>query len=145
MTVLRMDHVTVVVEDLDAAVKFFEVLGLKSSGSQRVNGDWVDKVNGYAGVDVEIAMLRSPDGGQLEVTQFHGPKLVSSTPKVAPSNVLGLRSVMFEVDDVDDTVARLKKHGGELVGEIANYGNVYRLCYVRGPGESIIALAHKLG
>jgi catechol 2,3-dioxygenase-like lactoylglutathione lyase family enzyme len=145
MTVKRMDHVSVVVDDLAAAIAFFTELGLALEGEEAVEGDWVDRVNGLERVQVDIVMMRTPDGhGRLELTKFRHPKLVEFEPAVAPPNTLGLRSVMFAVESVDDTVARLRAHGAELVGEVAQYENLYRLCYMRGPGGIIVALAEEL-
>lgn len=141
-----MDHVSVVVDDLPAAIAFFTELGMEVEGEMPVEGAWVDRVNGMDGVRVDIAMMRTPDGhGKLELTRFRAPALVAAEPPAAPPNTLGLRSVMFAVDDVDDTVARLRAHGGELIGEVADYGDVYRLCYLRGPAGVIVALAQQLG
>lgn len=141
-----MDHVSVVVDDLETAKAFFTALGMELEDSAHVAGDWVDRVNAMDGVRVEIAMMRTPDGqGKLELTKFTQPPLVDAQPQPAPPNTLGLRSVMFQVDDVDDAVARLREHGGELVGEVAEYENVYRLCYLRGPAGIIVALAQELG
>ncbi|AYF28718.1 MULTISPECIES: VOC family protein [Micromonospora] len=141
-----MDHVSVVVDDLPAAIAFFTELGMEVEGETPVEGAWVDRVNGMDGVRVDIAMMRTPDGhGKLELTRFRAPALVAAEPSDAPPNTLGLRSVMFAVDDVDDTVARLRAHGGELIGEVADYGDVYRLCYLRGPAGVIVALAQQLG
>lgn len=146
MALRRMDHVSVVVEDLPAAIAFFTELGLTPGGEADVEGDWVDRVNGLDGVRVRIAMMRMPDGhGQLELTKFTAPELVDATPKVAPPNTPGLRSVMFLVDDLEDTVERLRAHGGELLGEIARYESAYLLCYLRGPAGIIVALAEALG
>jgi catechol 2,3-dioxygenase-like lactoylglutathione lyase family enzyme len=145
MTVRRMDHVGVVVDDLAAAVAFFVELGLEveGEGPQAVEGRWVDRVVGIDGVRVDIAFVRTPDGhGRLELTKFHAPAAVMAD-STAP-NTLGLRRLMFAVDDVDDVVARLQAHGGELVGEVAQYEDVYRLCYVRGPDGIIVALAEEL-
>ncbi|WP_435148465.1 VOC family protein [Micromonospora aurantiaca (nom. illeg.)] len=140
-----MDHVSVVVDDLPAAIAFFTELGMEVEGEMPVEGAWVDRVNGIDGVRVDIAMMRTPDGhGKLELTRFRAPALVAAEPADAPPNTLGLRSVMFAVDDVDDTVARLRAHGGELIGEVADYGDVYRLCYLRGPAGVIVALAEQL-
>ncbi|WBC12349.1 VOC family protein [Micromonospora sp. WMMA1947] len=140
-----MDHVSVVVDDLPAAIAFFTELGMEVEGEMPVEGQWVDRVNGIDGVRVDIAMMRTPDGhGKLELTRFRAPALVAAEPADAPPNTLGLRSVMFAVDDVDDTVARLRAHGGELIGEVADYGDVYRLCYLRGPAGVIVALAQQL-
>jgi catechol 2,3-dioxygenase-like lactoylglutathione lyase family enzyme len=146
MAILRMDHVVVVVDDLEAAQAFFIELGMEVEGSSPIEGRWVDRVNAIDGVRVDIVMLRTPDGhGKLELTKFHHPPLVDAQPKVAPPNTLGLRSVMFAVDDVDDTVARLRTRGGELIGEIVQYEALYRLCYLRGPGDIIVSLAQPLG
>jgi catechol 2,3-dioxygenase-like lactoylglutathione lyase family enzyme len=146
MTTLRLDHVSVIVDDLEAAKAFFGELGLELEGQARMEGDWVDRVNGIDDIRVEIAMMRTPDGaGKLELTKFHAPALVPSQPDPAPVNTLGLRTVMFEVDDIDDAVARLGRHGGTLIGEIAQYEDAYRLCYLRGPGGMIVALAESLG
>jgi catechol 2,3-dioxygenase-like lactoylglutathione lyase family enzyme len=143
---LRLDHIVVVVDDLPAAVAFFEELGMTVEGEAPIEGDWVDRVNGIDGVRVDIVMLKTPDGnGRLEMTKFHSPALADSTPANDPPNTLGYRSVMFEVDDVEDAVARLQAHGGELMGEITRYEDVYRLCYVRGPAGIIVALAESLG
>ena len=145
MTTLRLDHIVVVVDDLAAATDFFLELGMEVEGRMPVEGDWVDRVNGLDDLKVDIVMLRTPDGdGKLELTAFRSPPLVAATPQPAPPNVLGLRSVMFEVDDVDDVVARLEAHGGELIGEIVEYEDQYRLCYLRGPAGIIVALATSL-
>ena len=145
MTVQRMDHVSIVVDDLDAAKAFFTELGMELEGEAPIEGGWVDRVNALDGVRVEIAMMRTPDGhGKLELTKFYAPAAVSAEPEPAPPNTLGMRSVRFAVDDVDDLVARLRKHGAELVGEVAQYENLYRLCYVRGPAGIIVALAEEL-
>ena len=145
MTIQRMDHVSVVVDDLEAAMAFFVALGMELEGEAAVAGDWVDRVNGLAGVQVDIVMMRTPDGhGRLELTKFHTPAAVSAEPKNAPGNTLGLRSIMFAVDDIDATVASLRAHGADLVGEVAQYQDSYRLCYVRGPAGIIVALAEEL-
>ena len=145
MTIQRMDHVSVVVNDLEAAIAFFVELGMELEGQAPIEGRVVDRVNALDGVRVDIAMMRTPDGhGRLELTKFHTPTAVSAEPENAPPNTLGLRSVMFAVDDVDATVARLRAHGAELVGEVAQYEDSYRLCYVRGPAEIIVALAEQL-
>ena len=145
MTIKRLDHVSVVVDDLPSAIAFFEELGMAQEGETSVEGDWVDRINALEGVQVDIVMMRTPDGhGRLELTKFRNPKLVEIQPAIAPPNTLGLRSVMFTVDSVDDTVARLRASGAELVGEIAQYKDLYRLCYMRGPGGMIISLAEEL-
>jgi catechol 2,3-dioxygenase-like lactoylglutathione lyase family enzyme len=145
MTIKRLDHVGVVVDDLAAAIAFFAELGLELAGEAAVEGPWVDRVNGLEGVRVAIAMLRPPDGhGRLEPTRFRRPQLVEVAPALAPPNAPGLRSVMFAVDSVDDTVARLRANGAELVGDVAQYKDMYRLCYMRGPAGIIVALAEEL-
>ena len=146
MTIQRMDHVSVVVDDLEAAIAFFAELGMELEGKAPIEGDSVDRVSGLDGVRVEIAMMRVPDGnGRLELTRFHTPAAVSAEPENAPSNTLGLRSVMFAVDDIDAAVAALRARGAELVGEVVQYEDSYRLCYVRGPAGIIVALAEQLG
>ena len=145
MTIQRMHHVSVVVDDLEAAKAFFVELGMELEGEAPIEGRWVDRVNGLDGVRVDIAMMRTPDGhGRLELTKFHNPKAVRTEPENALGNTLGLRSIMFTVDDIDATVAGLRAHGAELVGEVAQYQDSYRLCYVRGPAGVIVALAEPL-
>jgi catechol 2,3-dioxygenase-like lactoylglutathione lyase family enzyme len=145
MTIKRLDHISVIVEDLAAAIAFVTALGMTRDGEASVAGPWVDRVNGLDGVQVDIVMMRTPDGhGRLELTRFRHPNLVESQPAIAPPNTRGLRSVMFTVDSLDDTVARLRAHGGELVGEVGQYENLYRLCYLRGPAGIIVALAEEL-
>ncbi|GAA3516439.1 VOC family protein [Actinocatenispora rupis] len=146
MPIQRMDHVSVVVEDLDAAKAFFVVLGMELEGEAPVEGPEVDRINALDGVRITIAMMRTPDGtGRLELTRFHAPEVIRPEPANALGNVLGLRSVMFTVDDIDATVASLRAHGAELIGEVVRYGDAYRLCYVRGPAGIIVALAEQLG
>jgi catechol 2,3-dioxygenase-like lactoylglutathione lyase family enzyme len=145
MAIKRLDHISVVVEDLAAAVAFFSELGLEPDDEAAVEGEWVDRVNGLESVQVDIVMMRTPDGhGRLELTKFRNPKLVEIEPAVAPPNTLGLRSVMFTVESVEDTVARMRAHGAELLGEVAQYEDLYLLCYMRGPGGIIVALAEEL-
>ena len=145
VTVKRPDHISIVIEDLPAAISFFTALGLSVEGKATVEGPTVDRLNGIEGVQAEIVMMRTPDGhGRLELTKFQRPALVELQPAVAPPNALGLKSVMFAVDSVDAAVERLKGEGGELVGEVVQYEDVYRLCYVRGPGGIIVALAEEL-
>jgi len=145
MTIKRLDHVSVVVDDLAATIAFFSALGMTLEGEMSVEGPWVDRVNGLESVQVDIVMMRTPDGhGRLELTKFRNPKLVEIEPAIAPPNTLGLRSVMFTVESVDDTVARLRANGAELLGEVAQYEDMYRLCYVRGPAGIIVALAEEL-
>ena len=145
MTIKRLDHISVVVDDLADAIAFFTALGMTPEGEAAVEGQWVDRVNALEGVQVDIVMMRTPDGhGQLELTKFRNPKLVAIEPAVAPPNALGLRSIMFAVENLDDTVARLREGGAELVGEVVQYQDIYRLCYMRGPAGIIVALAEEL-
>ena len=145
MMVKRLDHVSVVVDDLAGAIAFFTALGMTVEGEMPVEGPWVDRINGIDDVRVNIVMMRTPDGhGRLELTKFRSPALVEVQPAIAPPNALGLRSVMFTVENVDDTVARLRAAGAELVGEVAQYEDKYRLCYMRGPAGIIVALAEEL-
>ena len=145
MTILRMDHVSVVVDDLEDAIAFFVELGMELEGKAPIEGPSVDRVNGLDGIRVDIAMMRTPDGhGRLELTKFHNPTAVSAEPRNALGNTLGLRSIMFVVDDIDAAVAGLRARGAELVGEVAQYQDSYRLCYVRGPEGIIVALAEQL-
>jgi len=141
-----MDNVLVVVEDLGAAKAFFAELGMELDGETSVEGEWVDRVIGLDGVRADIAMMRTPDGhGRVELTKFHTPPAVRTEPDRAPANTLGIGRIMFAVDDVDDVVGRLRSHGAELVGEIVQYEDIYRLCYVRGPEGIVIGLAERLG
>ena len=134
MTIRRMDHVGIVVDDLPAAIAFFAELGMEVEGEMPVEGRWVDQVVGLDGVRVDIAMMRTPDGhSRLELTKFQRPAAIRSEPKNAPPNTLGIRRIMFAVDDIEDVVARLRAHGAKLVREIAQYKDRYLLCYVRGP------------
>jgi catechol 2,3-dioxygenase-like lactoylglutathione lyase family enzyme len=145
MAVVRMDNVGIVFEDLAAAVAFFVELGLELQGEMTVEGDWADRVVGLKGQRVDVAMMRTPDGNsRLELMQFQKPAAVRGAPKNAPANTLGMGRIMFAVDDIDDTLARLRKHGATLVGEIAQYEDMYRLCYLRGPEGVIVALAQQL-
>jgi catechol 2,3-dioxygenase-like lactoylglutathione lyase family enzyme len=145
MTIKSLDHVSVIVDDLAAAIAFFIALGMTREGEASVEGPWVDRVNGLENVHVDIVMMRTPDGhGRLELTKFRHPQLVESEPAIAPPNTLGLRSVMFAVDSLDDTVAPLRASGAELIGEVAQYEDMYRLCYMRGPAGIIVALAEEL-
>ena len=150
-----MDHVGVVVDDLDAATAFFVELGMELVGESPVEGRWVDRVVGIDDVRIEVAFVRTPDGrGQIELTKFHSPAASTTEPN-APANTLGLRRIMFAVDDIDDVLARLHPHGAELVGELAEFTGPsaadggreagYRLCYVRGPAGIIVALAEQVG
>jgi len=145
MTVKRMDNVGIVVADLDAAIAFFTELGLELEGRAPIEGDWADGVTGLPGMRVEIAMMRTPDGhGRLELSRFLAPP-VAADHRRAPVNALGYLRVMFAVDDVDDTVSRLRQRGAELVGEVVQYQDAYRLCYLRGPEGILIGLAQELG
>jgi catechol 2,3-dioxygenase-like lactoylglutathione lyase family enzyme len=145
MTIQRMDNVLIVVDDLEAAKAFFAELGMELQGETQVEGDWAGRVVGLDGVRSDIAMMRTPDGhGRVELAKFHTPPAVRAEPESAPANALGIRRIMFAVDDIDDVVARLRGHGGELVGEIAQYEDKYRLCFLRGPEGIIIGLAEEL-
>ena len=144
MTIQRMDNVAIVVEDLEAATAFFLELGLGLEGEATVEGQAVDRIVGLDGVRSDIAMMRTPDGhGRLELTKFHTPPAITAEPN-APVNTLGIRRIMFAVDDIDDVLARLQARGAELVGEVVQYGDGYRLCYIRGPEGVMIALAEPL-
>jgi catechol 2,3-dioxygenase-like lactoylglutathione lyase family enzyme len=145
MTLPRMDNVLIVVDDLKAAKAFFVELGMELEGETSVEGRCVDQVVGLENVRAEIAMMRTPDGyGRVELTKFHTPAVVRTEPKSAPANALGIRRIMFAVDDIEDVLARLRAHGAELVGEIAQYKDMYRLCFIRGPEGIIIGLAEQL-
>lgn len=146
MTLQRMDNVLIVVEDLEAAIAFFVELGMELEGRTVVEGPWADRVVGLDGVRADIAMLRTPDGhGRVELSRFHSPPAVRAEPQDAPSNALGIRRIMFAVEDVDDVVERLQAHGAQLIDEIAQYEDAYRLCFVRGPEGILIGLAEQLG
>jgi catechol 2,3-dioxygenase-like lactoylglutathione lyase family enzyme len=146
MTVQRMDNVAIVVDDLDAAVAFFTELGMELEGRAPIEGLYADQTVGLDGVRTEIAMMRTPDGhGRLELTTYQTPAAVGAEPANPPPNTLGLHRVMFAVDDIDDTIARLRAHGAELLGEVARYEDSYRLCYLRGPAGIIVALAEQIG
>ena len=145
MTIKRLDHVSVVVDDLPAGIAFFTALGMTLEGEAPIEGPWVDRVNAIEGVQIDIAMMRTPDGhGRLELTKFRSPELVDIQPAIAPPNTPGLRSVMFTVESVDDTVALLRAIGAELIGEVVQYEDLYRPCYMRGPAGIIVALAEEL-
>jgi catechol 2,3-dioxygenase-like lactoylglutathione lyase family enzyme len=145
MTIDRMDHVGIVVDDLAAATAFFAELGLERRGEGAVEGDWVDRVVGLEGVRAELAMMETPDGhSRLELVKFHAPSGGSGEP-YAPANALGIRHLTFAVDDLDAALAGLRAHGAELVGEVERYKDVYRLCYIRGPAGIIIELAEEIG
>jgi catechol 2,3-dioxygenase-like lactoylglutathione lyase family enzyme len=145
MSVIRMDNVGIVVEDLAAAVEFFTALGLELEGRSPIEGEWADGVTGLAQMRVEIAMMRTPDShGRLELSRFLAPE-VAEDHRSAPVNALGYLRVMFTVADLNATLARLSNHGTEIVGDIVEYGNTYRLCYIRGPERILIGLAQELG
>ena len=145
MAITRMDNVLIVVEDMDAVIAFFVELGMELEGRGPVEGRWVERVIGIDDVRQEIAMLRIPGApGGIELAMFHAPEVIRPEPRDAPANTLGIRRVMFAVDDVDDVVARLRGHGAELVGTVERYEDVYRLCYVRGPEGIVVGLAEEL-
>ena len=146
MTVVRMDNVGIVVEDLDATIAFFTELGLALEGRALIEGEWSGRVTGVANQRVEIAMMRTPDGhSRLELSRFLAPPVIADH-RNAPVNALGYLRVMFAVDDIDDTLARLRKHGAQLVSsEVVQYEDAYRLCYIRGPEGLLIGLAQELG
>ena len=145
MPVERMDHVGVVVDDLEAAAGFFVELGLEQLGGGSVEGEWVDRIVGLEGVRAQIAMLQTPDGhGRLELTKFHTPSTHGGDQR-APANASGIRHVAFAVDDIDAVLARLRARGAGLVGELGRYKDSYRLCYVRGPEGIIVELAERIG
>ncbi|MFV2176406.1 VOC family protein [Actinomadura sp. LOL_016] len=146
MAIQRMDNVLIVVDDLDAVIAFFVELGMELENRGPVEGRWVERVIGIDDVRQEVAMLRTPDGhGRVELASFHTPTAIPAEPENAPANTLGIRRVMFAVDDIADVVARLQARGAELVGEIAQYEDSYRLCYVRGPEGIVVGLAEQLG
>jgi catechol 2,3-dioxygenase-like lactoylglutathione lyase family enzyme len=145
MTLKRMDNVGIVVESLDAAISFFAELGLKLEGRATIEGEWAGRVTGLGPQRVEIAMMVTPDGhSRLEISRFLTPPAVADH-RNAPVNALGYLRVMFTVDDIDETLARLRKRGAQLVGEVVQYEDAYRLCYIRGPEELLIGLAEELG
>ncbi|MBL0940890.1 MAG: VOC family protein [Gemmatimonadaceae bacterium] len=144
MTIKRMDNVGLVVEDLDAAIEFFTVLGLELEGRAPIEGEWAEGVTGLPGMRVEIAMMRTPDGhSRLEISRFLAPSVVADH-RTAPVNSLGYLRVMFTVENLDDTLVRLGKCGATLVAKVVQYENVYRLCYIRGPEGILIGLAEEL-
>ncbi|MEU7799541.1 VOC family protein [Micromonospora arborensis] len=145
MAIQRMDNVLIVVEDLDAVIAFFVELGMELEGRGPAEGRWVESVIGIDDVRQEVAMLRTPDGhGKVELAMFHTPEAITAEPKNAPANTLGIRRIMFAVDDIEDVVTRLRNHGAELVGELTQYEDIYRLCYVRGPEGILVGLAEQL-
>ena len=146
MAIQRMDNVGIVVEDMDAAIAFFVELGLELEGRGEVQGLFADQCTGLDGVHCDIAMVRTPDGhSRLELSKYRSPAATSDGPRDKPHNILGTHRVMFAVDDIEDTVARLRPHGAELLGEIARFEDIYLLCYVRGPEGIIVGLAEQLG
>lgn len=145
MTFPRLDNILVVVDDLDAAIAFFAELGMELDGRAQIEGPWADRTVGLDGVRGDIAMLRTPDGhGRLELAKFRAPAAISAEPASAPANTLGIRRIMFAVEDIEDVLARLRTHGAELIGDLVGYGDSYRLCYLRGPEGIIIGLAEQL-
>ena len=145
MSVKRMDNVGIVVDDLDETIEFFRELGLELEGRATIEGEWAGRVTGLADQRVEIAMMRTPDGhGRLELSRFLTPPAVADH-RNAPVNALGYLRVMFTVDDVDETLERLRRRGAQLVGDVVQYEEAYRLCYIRGPGGLLIGLAEELG
>ncbi|MEE1782807.1 VOC family protein [Streptomyces sp. SP17BM10] len=146
MTIQRMDNVGIVVDDLDTAVAFFTALGMELEGRMPIDGPWAGKVVGLDDLRTEIAMMRIPGAaGRLELATYHSPKAIVPEPEVPPANTLGLHRVMFAVDDIEETLTRLRPHGAELVGEVTRFEDSYLLCYLRGPGGIILALAQQLG
>ena len=144
MTIHRLDHVGVVVEDLAAAIAFFVELGLELEGEARVEGDWVDRLVGLDGVRADLAVMRTPDGhGRVELSTFDAPSATSGAPR-APINIPGIPRLTFAVDAVEDLLDRLGPHGAELVGEVAQHQDIYRYCYVRGPAGVVIGLVEDL-
>ncbi len=146
MTLKRMDNVLIVVDDLGAVKAFFVELGMELEGETTVEGPSVDRLVGLQNVRATIALMRTPDGhGRIELDKFHTPEAIRTGHENAPVNALGIRRIMFAVDDIDDVAARLRAHGAELIGEVVQYGDTYRLCYIRGPEGIIVALAEQLG
>jgi catechol 2,3-dioxygenase-like lactoylglutathione lyase family enzyme len=146
MMLKRMDNVLIVVDDLEAAKAFFFELGMELEGETTVEGPSVDRLVGLQNVRATLALMRTPDGhGRIELDKFHTPEAIRTGPENTPVNTLGIRRIMFAVDDIDDVVARLRAHGAELVGEVVQYEDMYRLCYIRGPEGIIVALAEQLG
>jgi len=146
MTVQRLEHIGIVVDDLPAATAFFTALGLELEGRTSVEGDPVDRINGLAGVRAEIVMLRTPDGnGKIELAKYDTPAYEGGDGPPPPANAPGIRHVLFVVDDIEASLAALREHGGELVGELVDYEGIYLLCYVRGPAGIIVELAQRTG
>jgi catechol 2,3-dioxygenase-like lactoylglutathione lyase family enzyme len=146
MTLQRMDNVLIVVDDLEAVKAFFVELGMELEGETTVEGPSVDRLIGLQNVRATLALMRTPDGhGRIELDKFHTPEAIRAGPENVPVNALGIRRIMFAVDGIDDVVERLRAHGAELVGEVVQYEDTYRLCYVRGPEGIIVGLAEQLG
>jgi catechol 2,3-dioxygenase-like lactoylglutathione lyase family enzyme len=146
MAIRQMDNVLIVVEDLDAVIAFFVEIGMELEGKGPLEGDFAERVIGLEGVRQDVAMLRIPGApGKIELARFHEPKAVRAEPEDAPANTLGIRRVMFAVDDIEDTVARLRPHGAELVGEVVRYEDIFLLAYVRGPEGIVVGLAEEIG
>ncbi|OPG12774.1 VOC family protein [Microbispora sp. GKU 823] len=145
MTIKRMDNIGIIVDDLDAVIAFFVELGMELEGKGLIEGPWAARLVGLDDQRVDIAMMRTPDGhGRIELAKYHTPTAISGVPEDAPANTLGIRRIMFAVDDIDDVIARLRPHGAELMGEVVRYEDSYRLCYLRGPEGIVVALAEEL-
>jgi catechol 2,3-dioxygenase-like lactoylglutathione lyase family enzyme len=144
MKILRMDNVLIVVDDLDAVIAFFVELGMELEGKGPIEGRWVERVIGIDDVRQDVAMLRSPDGPRIELATFHTPKAIRAEPRDAPANTVGIRRIMFAVDDIDEVVAHMRDHGAELIGEVVQFEDAYRLCYIRGPEGIVVGLAEQL-
>lgn len=146
MTVLRLEHIGIVVDDLAAATAFFAALGLEVEGEASVEGGMVDRINGLEGVQSDIVILRTPDGNaKVELAKYRSPAYEGDAAPAPPANTPGIRHILFVVDDIQASLAGLRAHGGELVGELENYENSYWLCYVRGPAGIIVELAEQIG
>ncbi|WP_220040062.1 VOC family protein [Nonomuraea aridisoli] len=140
-----MDNIGIIVDDLDAIVAFFMELGMELEGKALIEGPWAARLVGLDDQSVDVAMMRTPDGhGRIELAKYRTPKAISGVPEDTPANTLGIRRIMFAVDDIDDTIARLRPHGAELMGEVVRYQDSYRLCYLRGPEGIVVALAEEL-
>jgi catechol 2,3-dioxygenase-like lactoylglutathione lyase family enzyme len=144
---MHLEHIGIVVDDITAATAFFTALGLEVEGQTSVEGDVVDRINGLEGVEADVVILRSPDGNgsKLELAKYRSPAYEGNHPPAPPANAPGIRHVLFAVDDIEESLAQLQGHGGELVGELVNYEDIYWLCYVRGPAGIIVELAQKIG
>jgi catechol 2,3-dioxygenase-like lactoylglutathione lyase family enzyme len=141
-----LEHIGVVVDDVAAATAFFVALGLEVEGETSVEGDVVDRINGLEGVQADVVILRTPDGNsKIELAKYRSPSYAGGDGPASPANAPGLRHVLFAVDDIQTSLAALRAHGGELVGELVNYEDIYWLCYVRGPAGIIVELAEKIG